>query len=83
MKDHVKDVISQVTGFLMAILLFLGTVNIEYKWFTEASISAVGLVLTAGTMLVINLYTIYRNHYGFTDKAKKEKSMIDDLNRPK
>jgi hypothetical protein len=83
MKDHTKDVVAQVTGFLMAILLFLGTVNIHFDWFTEKSISAFGLLLGAAIALGINLYTIYQNHYGFTDKAKKEKSMIDDLNRPK
>jgi hypothetical protein len=83
MSDHVKDVVSQIVGFLSAIFLFLGTVNIKYEWFTEASISAFGLVLSAGMFLAVNLYTIYKNHYGFTEKAKKEKSMIDDLNRPK
>jgi hypothetical protein len=83
MKDHVKDVVAQVTGFLMAILFFFGTINVKFEWFTAESISAAGLILTAGTMLIINLYTIYQNHYGFTKKARKEKSVIDDFNRPK
>lgn len=77
MKPSTKDIVSQVTGFLMAMLLFLGTINVKFEWFTEASISAFGLVLGAFAALAINMYTIYKNHYGFTKKAKKQKKVLE------
>jgi protein-S-isoprenylcysteine O-methyltransferase Ste14 len=76
MKDYVLDIVAQVVGFLSAILLFLGTINIKFEWFTEASISAFGIVLTAGIFLCITLYTIYQNFYGFTAKARAKKNLL-------
>ncbi len=75
-----KEVVSQVTGFLTAIMLFLGTINIKFEWFTEDSISAFGLVLSAGILLGVTLYTIYKNHFGFTEKAKKQKAFLEKEN---
>ncbi|MBG9603530.1 MAG: phage holin [Bacillota bacterium] len=72
-----RDVVSQVVGFLTAIMLFLGTINIKFEWFNEESISAFGIVLSAGIMLAVTLYTIYKNHFGFTDKAKKQKAFLE------
>lgn len=72
----INDVVKQIVGFLSAIMLFLGTLNIEFQWLTDASISAFGVVLSAGIFLSVNLYTIYKNHYGFTDKAKQQKAWL-------
>ncbi|WLR54278.1 phage holin [Mesobacillus subterraneus] len=72
-----KDVVMQVTGFLMVIMLFLGTLNVKFNWLTEESISAFGVVLSAGIALVVTLYTIYKNHYGFTDRAKEQKKFLE------
>ncbi|MEX3713663.1 phage holin [Cytobacillus horneckiae] len=72
----INDVVKQIVGFLSAIMLFLGTLNIEFQWLTDASISAFGVVLSAGIFLGVNLYTIYKNHYGFTDKAKQQKAWL-------
>lgn len=72
-----KDLVSQVVGFLTAIMLFLGTLNIKFSWLTEESISSFGLLLTAGTALSVTLYTVYKNHYCFTEKAKKQKACLE------
>lgn len=72
-----KDIVMQVTGFLMAIMLFLGTINIKFNWLTEESISSFGIVLSAGIALFVTLYSIYKNHYGFTDKAKEQKEFLE------
>ncbi|MEC1157132.1 phage holin [Cytobacillus horneckiae] len=65
-----------MVGFMSAIMLFLGTLNIQFQWLTEASINAFGVVLSAGIFLGVNLYTIYKNHYGFTGKAKQQKAWL-------
>ncbi|MCM3325029.1 hypothetical protein [Cytobacillus kochii] len=54
---------------MSAIMMFLGTLNVKFEWLTAASIDAFGIVLTAGIALGITLYTIYKNHFGFTKKA--------------
>lgn len=72
-----KDIVAQITGFLTAIFLFLGTLNIKFDWFTEDSISAFGIVVSAGILLGINLLAIYKNHYGFTKKAKVQKQELE------
>lgn len=76
-KDEIKDIVSQVVGFLSAIMLFLGAINIKFEWFTESSISAFGVVLSAGCFLAVTIYTIWRNHYGFTQKAKAQKEYLE------
>lgn len=74
------DIVKQIVGFLTAIMLFLGTLNIEFQWLTQDSINAFGVVVSAGILLAINLRTIYKNHYGFTEKAKKQKEFLEKEN---
>ncbi|MCY9198920.1 SPP1 phage holin family protein [Bacillus atrophaeus] len=74
------DIVKQITGFLTAVLLFLGTLNVKFDWFTEDSISAFGVVISAGILLAFNLYTIYKNHYGFTKKAKAQGAALKQRN---
>ncbi|ASV67566.1 PTS mannose transporter subunit IID [Cytobacillus kochii] len=73
----INDVVKQIVGFFSAIMLFLGTLNIEFQWLTDASINAFGVVLSAGIFLSVNLYTIYKNHYGFTRKAINQKAWLE------
>ncbi|MEK4201140.1 PTS mannose transporter subunit IID [Cytobacillus sp. FSL K6-0265] len=73
----INDVVKQIVGFFSAIMLFLGTLNIEFQWLTDASINAFGVVLSAGIFLGVNLYTIYKNHYGFTRKAINQKAWLE------
>lgn len=77
------DVVKQITGFLSAVLVFLGLIGVSFEWFTVDSINAFGLVLAAAIPLGYNLYTIYKNHYGFTKKAKHDKVILERTNRIK
>lgn len=70
------DIVKQIVGFLTAIMLFFGTLNIEFQWLTQDSINAFGVVISAGILLAINIRTIYKNHYGFSKKAKKQKEVL-------
>ncbi|MDM5208411.1 phage holin [Cytobacillus kochii] len=76
-----KDVVAQVVGFLSAIMMFLGTLNVKFEWLTAESIDAFGIVLTAGIALGITLYTIYKNHFGFTKKAKQQKAWLEKADK--
>jgi hypothetical protein len=71
-----KDVVKQITAFLMAVLLFLGAINVKFEWFTADSISAFETVLIAAIPLVAILVGIYKNHYGITKKAKEQKEVL-------
>lgn len=71
-----NDVIKQLAGFLSALLLFLGTLNIQFEWFTKESIDAFVLVVSAGLLFGTSMFTIYKNHYGFTQKAKQQKEEL-------
>ncbi|MEK4754781.1 phage holin [Priestia sp. FSL R5-0597] len=71
-----KDFVKQITAFLMAILLFLGTLNVKFEWFTVDSINAFEAVLIAAIPLVAVLVSIYKNHYGITEKAKEQKEVL-------
>ena len=42
-----KDVFTLLGGFLTALLFFFGTIGIKFDWFTEASINAFVLVVSA------------------------------------
>lgn len=67
-----KDIVILVTGFLSAVLLFLGTINVYVEWFTADSINAFGVVLGAGIALGGALYAVYKNTYAVTRKARKQ-----------
>lgn len=74
------DIVKQITGFLSALLVFLGFLGVSFEWFTVDSINAFGLVLAAAIPLAYNLFTIYKNHFGFTEKAKHDKRVLDRVN---
>ncbi|GAF14937.1 hypothetical protein JCM19046_3501 [Bacillus sp. JCM 19046] len=74
------DIFKQITGFFSALLVFLGFLGVSFEWFTVESIDAFGLVLAAAVPLAYNLYTIYKNHFGFTEKAKHDKRVLDRVN---
>jgi hypothetical protein len=72
-----KDISKQIVGFLSALLLFLGTINVRFEWFTMDSVNALGVVIVAGFPLAATIITIYKNHYGFTQKARAEKQLLE------
>ncbi|AUO14809.1 phage holin [Priestia megaterium] len=71
-----KDIAKQITGFLTAVFLFLGTINVKFEWFTLDSINALEVVIVAAIPLGYTLYVIYKNHFGFTKKAKEQKEVL-------
>lgn len=70
--NKVKSWVILVTGVLSSLLLFLGTINVKYDWFTMESIGAFGGLLTAFLILVFNLYAVWETH----TLPKKEKKNL-------
>lgn len=56
-----KDIFTLLGGFLTALLFFFGTIGIKFDWFTEASINAFVLVVSAFVALIINVYAVWKN----------------------
>lgn len=63
MTQKVKDLVTQITTMLSALLLFFGTVGIRYDWFNLDSINAFGVLLTALILLGATLWGIYTNTF--------------------
>ena len=76
MDDKLKQYIGLFGGLLSAILLFLGTLNIEFEWFNTGSISAFTAVLVAAIPFVLLVYGVYKNSYVLTEKAKKQERAL-------
>ncbi len=66
-----KDIAMLLGGFLTALLFFLSTVGIAFEWFTEQSINAFVVLVSAFAALVVNVYVIWKNtHTGWFKKEK-------------
>lgn len=74
--DKLKQYIGLFGGWLSAVLLFLGTLNIKFEWFNADAISAFMIVLTASIPFVIALYGVYKNTYRLSDKAKRQEQLL-------
>lgn len=74
--DKLKQYIGLFGGLLSAILLFLGTLNIKFEWFNEASISAFEGVLIAAVPFALLIYGVYKNSYIVTKKAKRQEEEL-------
>ncbi|MCK6203920.1 SPP1 phage holin family protein [Bacillus infantis] len=72
----VKDTITLLGGFLSALLLFLGTVGIQFDWFTQESIDAFVVLVGAAAAFAISMYAIWKNTY-VSRKAKLQKEMLE------
>jgi SPP1 family holin len=70
-----KDIFTLLSGFLTAVLLFLGTIGIQYDWFTQESIDAFVFMVAALVALIVNLYAIWKNTY-VSKKAKEQKEAL-------
>lgn len=75
-KDKLKQYVGLFGGLLSAILLFLGTLNIEFEWFNVDSIGAFEGVLIALVPFILLIYGVYKNSYIITDKAKKQEEEL-------
>lgn len=71
----VKDIVTLVTGFLGALLLFFGTIGLSFEWFTPESVNAFGIALSALAALVTSIIAIWRNTY-VSKKAQRQKEML-------
>ena len=74
--DKLKQYVALIGGLLSAVLLFLGTLNVEFEWFNMGSIEAFEAVLIAAVPLVIALYGVWKNTYLVTEKAKKQERTL-------
>jgi Co/Zn/Cd efflux system component len=70
-----KDIFTLLGGFLTALLMFFGTVGIAFDWFTQESINAFVVLVTALCALVINLYALWKNTY-LSKKAQLQKKAL-------
>jgi erythromycin esterase-like protein len=56
-----KDVFTLLGGFLTSLLLFFGTIGVDFDWFTTQSINAFVIVVSAFAALVVNIYAVWKN----------------------
>ncbi len=76
MNDKLKQYIGLFGGFLSAVLLFLGTLNVKFEWFNAASIEAFVAVLIAAVPFALIIYGTYKNSYVMTEKAKEQERVL-------
>lgn len=76
--EKLKQYIALFGGLLSAILLFLGTLNVQFDWFTEDSIGAFTNVLIAAVPFVIVIYGVWKNSYVITKKAKEQEKLLKE-----
>ena len=71
-----KDYAILITGFLSALMLFLGTLGFSFEWFTAESIDAVGTVIIAAVPLFGAMYAVWKNTY-VSRKAQMQKKVLE------
>ena len=76
-KAKIKGLVILLVGFLQAFMGFLATLNIKYDWLTDASISAFGILVTAGALLVAGLVAVWKN----TFTGKKGQTQYKELRK--
>lgn len=74
-----KDIFTLLGGFLTALLMFFGTVGIAFEWFTQESINAFVVLVTAFCALAINAYAIWKNTF-VSKKAQLQKKALQVQN---
>jgi len=74
--DKLKQYVGLFGGLLSAILLFLGTLNVEFEWFNMESIGAFEGVLIAAVPFILLVYGVYKNTYVLTEKAKRQEELL-------
>ena len=76
MNDKLKQHIALFGGWLSAVLLFLGTINVQFGWFHTASIDAFVGVLIAAVPFIIVLYGVWKNTYLVRKRAKEQERLL-------
>lgn len=76
MSESVKQYVALFGGWLSAVLLFLGTINIKFEWFTQESIDSFVAVLIASVPFALLIYGVYKNSYKLSKKARKQEEEL-------
>ncbi|MFJ8262639.1 phage holin [Rummeliibacillus sp. NPDC094406] len=76
--DKLKQCIALFGGMLSAILLFLQSIGVTSKWFTEESINAFNQVLITAVPFVFVIYGVWKNSYIVTTKAKEQEKLLKE-----
>lgn len=71
------DITILLGGFLTALLLFLGTIGVQFAWLTQESIDAFVLFIGASIALGLNLYSVWKNTY-VSKKGQIQKKVLKD-----
>lgn len=74
--DKLKQYIGLFGGWLSAILLFLGTLNVKFEWFNQESINAFVVVLIASVPFILVIYGVWKNTYLVRKKAREQERML-------
>lgn len=74
--DKLKQYVALFGGWLSAILLFLGTLNVAFDWFNQESIDAFVVVLVASIPFVLVLYGVWKNTYLVRKQAKVQENVL-------
>lgn len=70
-EDKNKGLAILLSGWLFSIMGFLATLNIEFKWLTEASINAFVTFVIATVMLFGAGFAVWKNTF-VSKKAQKQ-----------
>ena len=74
--DKLKQYIGLFGGWLSAVLLFLGTLNVKFEWFNAASIEAFVAVLIAAVPFFLIIYGVWKNTYLVRKRAKEQERAL-------
>lgn len=73
-QDAKKGLVMQFTGMLSALIPVLAILGISLDWFTDDFVNNLYIFLMALVPFVVNLYTIYKNH--FSGREAKEQNRV-------
>lgn len=74
--DKLKQYVALFGGWLSAVLLFLGTLNVSFEWFNQNSIDAFVVVLGASIPFVLVMYGVWKNTYLVKKNAKEQEELL-------
>lgn len=75
--EKLKQYIALFGGLLSAILLFLHTLGVEMKWYTDESIDALTKVLIATVPFALVIYGIWKNTFVVSKTAKIQEKELE------
>lgn len=76
--EKLKQYIALFGGLLSAVLLFLGTLGVQFDWFTEDSIGAFTNVLIAAVPFILVIYGVWKNSYIVTKQACEQEQYLKE-----